>query len=321
MKDNASQKSNNYIYYNNINQPKYTPNISQILNNTLQNQNLIQDKVYKTDLNTPYQPCQIYPQNNNIVNNNSNHFLVNKNNYSLEMVECFEDLNEAIEAIIVKSVEYKCFQNIPIYEISIKSSKSGIARNIFIGKKKYLCCCNSIIVNIKYVPRDSDYSILFEEKNFDKKMFELKAKNNIYNSMIIPNVQINNAENNSFFGNITIRDLCTCCCSDPDFEIRNNFNFIKYRVTTDGCQCSYCCMSACCCTNYSTSFKVLDSTRTQIVGEIYKNEFSQTINENLTYTITFPIDSSVEEKILIISAAIAIDLFMYGATGIKSKVK
>ena len=63
------------------------------------------------------------------------------------------------------------------------------------------------------------------------------------------------------------------------------------------------------------SYKILDSTHTQIVGEILKSELSNTDKALLNYSISFPIDATADEKILIISTAVAIDNFIYKSIG------
>lgn len=266
-------------------------------------------------------PLQPYPQNinNNIIAGVGTPLLINQNNNnSLEFIECLEDLKDASKAILIKSFEVGllcCFVD-TIYEI-LMYYKDGFKRQFFIGKKKMVdnCCGDgkSFKINVKYVPRDSNYSILSKDKDYNKRLFDIISDRKL--GFFTPEVQISNAENGTIFGYIKQPQTCKCCCSDPDFQIVNSMNLTKYRITTDGCQCSYCCLRGCCCLDYPISYRILDSTRTENIGEIFKNDYTRGKKEKLTYRITFPTDASPEEKILIISSAIAIDNYVYIKNG------
>ena len=127
------------------------------------------------------------------------------------------------------------------------------------------------------------------------------------------NVQVLFLEKNIPFGNI--KQPNTCCFSDPDFQLKNNFNFTKYRIFTNGCQCAYCCRFGPGCGFLPVDFQILDSTHTQVVGHIYKSELSAENKDPLIYRIVFPLDATPEEKILIIAAAMTIDNFVYERVG------
>ena len=132
--------------------------------------------------------------------------------------------------------------------------------------------------------------------------------------MLISQTLVFLVENNTTLGDI--RQPNGCCCSEPDYQIKNSKS-IKYRVVTNGCQCSYCCCDGCSCMNSGVRFNILDSTHTQIVGDIFKSGLSSS-NDLLTYKIIFPEDATPDEKILIISSVFSIDTFNYRTSGKKN---
>ena len=256
----------------------------------------------------PMQPIQSYPQNNMIPSmpNSKAPLLLNQSNYPLEAIECMEDLNESPEAIITKNFEGLVFKDTK-YIVTLKGT---VNRNIFIGKKASKVFGNPkyFEVKVKYVPRDTDYNTFSQNKDFSKRLFD------IYNLVdLSTRIGVSNKETGINFGNIKQPNIC--CCSDPDYQLINNQNYTRYRVTTDGCQCSYCCCDQCCCSYNETNFRILDSTRTQLVGEICKNEIADISKEKLTYRINFPRDASPEDKILLICTAISIDCLSYRRLG------
>ena len=294
-----------------MNIPNYSPNnynpniqpISQVPPNYSNGYN----SVYNGVGYQPIQPIQSYPQNNIIPSMpNSKAPLLLNQNYPLEAIECMEDLNESPEAIITKYFEGLVFKDTK-YVVTLKGT---VNRNIFIAKKASKIFGNPkyFEVKVKYVPRDSDYNTFSQNKDFSKRLFD------IFNLVdISTRIGVSNKETGINFGNI--KQPYICCCSDPDYQLINNQNYTKYRVTTDGCQCSYCCCDRCCCSYNETNFRILDSTKTQLVGEICKNEIIDISKEKLTYRINFPRDSSPEEKILLISTAISIDCLSYRLLG------
>lgn len=271
----------------------------------------------------PYQPVQpvpVQPVVVPVVTGAAVPLLVNQNtaNISLQASECFEDLHESSEAMLTKYFEGLIFKDTK-YEVTIKYRNGGSERNIFIGKKtsSSILDKDSFKISVKYIPRDSNYNEFIKDKKFDQGFFEVSTIMDLLKGCAKPNVQVLNTDNNTVFGNI--RQPNICCCSDPDYQIKNSLNFVKYRVVTEGCKCSYCCCEGCCCLFSETSYKILDSTHTQIVGEIFKYEYVQGGKEMLTYRIIFPNDATPEEKILIISTAMAIDHFVYKSIGGKKK--
>ena len=235
-------------------------------------------------------------------------------NVSLKASECFEELNASSEANLTKYFEGLLFKDLK-YEVTIRYKTGVENRYIFVGKKtsSSIFDKNSFKIRVKYIPIDANVPEIMKEKKFDDCFFEVSTINNLIRGLSTPKVQSLFLEKNIAFGNI--QQPNACCCSDPDFQLKNNFNFTKYRIVTNGCQCAYCCCNGCCCLNFPVTFSILDSTRTQILGNIFKSGVSGGSKELLTYRIVFPLDATPEEKILIISAAMAIDNFSYREVG------
>ena len=289
--------------YQNMNQPQYQQMPGQIM-------------TQPAPIMTQPAPVMYQPVVVPVVTGAAVPLLVNQNNanISLKASECFEDLHESSEAILTKYFEGLIFKDTK-YEVSIRYRNGGIERNIFIGKKtsSSILDKDSFKISVKYIPRDSNYNQIIKEKKFDKCFFEASTIMDLLKGCSKPKVQVLNTENNTVFGNIKQPNIC--CCSDPDYQIKNSLNFTKYRIVTNGCQCSYCCCDGCCCLFSEMSYKILDSTHTQIVGEVFKYEFNEQGREMLTFRIIFPNDATPEEKILIIAAVMAIDNFVYKSIG------
>ena len=177
---------------------------------------------------------------------------------------------------------------------------------------------DSFNIKVKYIPRDSDLTKIMSDKKFDERFLDVATVSEFLKGCSKPKVQVINAENRTLFGSIQQSNIC--CCSDPDFQLINNLNYCKYRVATEGCQYAYCCCARCdVCLTTPVDYAILDSTHTQILGNILKSEFSDRDKEMLTYRIIFPIDATPEEKILIICTGLTIDYFNYRELGKRKK--
>lgn len=266
-------------------------------------------------VSAPYQPPIAYPQNNvmpgagtPLLNNQVPNF-----NYSLEASECLEDLRVSSEAVIIKTVTGLIMKDTS-YNISVNGG--GFQRNIFIAKKTNNSLTDrggkSFTVNVKYVPRDVNFADFAKTKDFTKRLFDITTASNILRPVGNPNVTIINKENDTLFG--SFKQTNFCCCSDPDFQLINNMNFLKYRINTEGCQCSYCCCDTCCCAKYETRYTIYNSNY-QIVGDLLKEGMIDRPGAKLTYRIRFPLDATPEDKIVLISSAIIIDNFVHRSVG------
>lgn len=252
----------------------------------------------------PYQPIQPFSPETNLIPPSNAPLLINQGvNYSLEATECMEDLNLTPEVIITKEFDGFIRKDIK-YTVS---AKGEVNRVMFIGNKKSEIFFNNNVfdIRVKYAPRDVVIETFSKNKDFEKRLFDVTSSNDLFSGF---SVKITNRENGTLFG--IIKQPNSCCCSDPDYQLLSGQNLIKYRITTDGCQCSYCCCDGCCCAENETHFRILDSTRTQLVGQIFKNEHRKGDKE-LLYNVTFPVDATPEDKIRIISTVMSIDCLKY----------
>ena len=122
---------------------------------------------------------------------------------------------------------------------------------------------------------------------------------------------------NQFFGSVT--QEYTCC--DPLFEIKNEKG-VKYVITIDCDQCSFCC--SCCCSKFNKVECIIsDGRNRKPVGKITKTparNFVEIVGDADTYEIEFPPDATPHEKLSIIMAGLFIDyryfeLMMKGVNG------
>ena len=280
----------------------------------------------------PYQNALLPPQNYQLL---PNPVLINQPmvmpqyNYiqpkivfpkTLDMSELYEDLAEVREAEVWKYFQGGVlgFGKAQKYRVRIRFPE-GNERNIFIGKRSSSFFHNNTYdfeIRMKYIPRDSTDDIL-NTKDFEKRHFDIDS-NDMYGYK--PKVFITFKENNRniIYGGIEQPRCCTCCCRDPNFQLFPRYLpglLPKYFVTTDGCQCSYCCCSDCSCAEVRTVFPIFDIARNVIVGNITKTDFNRMKNDFLVYSMEFPIEAPPEDKLIIIFTAITIDNIEYQDLG------
>ena len=240
---------------------------------------------------------------------------------SLDMTELYEDLGEITQAEV-----WKYFQGGVLgigaahkYRVKIKFP-GGTERNIFIGKRSSSLFHNNkynFEIRIKYIPRDCTDEIL-NTKDFEKRHFDIDSNQNFSYK---PRIYIKNVENNVniMMGTIEQPRCCNCCCKDANFEIYPQFNvrtaLPRYFVTTDGCQCAYCCCEGCCCEETGITFQIYDPAKSLLVGNINKLDFNRERADFLKYNIELPLEATSEEKLFIIFTAIAIDNVEYRILG------
>ena len=240
---------------------------------------------------------------------------------SLDVTELYEDLGEVTSAEV-----RKYFQGGVLgigkahkYQVKIKFP-GGTQRNIFIGKRSSTLFHNNkydFEIRMKYIPRDCTNDIL-NTKDFNKRHFDIDS-NDICGYK--PRIYIKNVENNvnTVLGTIEQPRCCTCCCRDANFEIHPQFNrrteLPRYFVTTDGCQCAYCCCEGCSCEESGITFEIYDPSKSLLVGHINKLDFSRQKSNYLLYDIDLPLEATPEEKLFIIFTAISIDNVEYRLLG------
>ena len=105
-----------------------------------------------------------------------------------------------------------------------------------------------------------------------------------------------------------IKQVFTCC--DPEFNIYDNAGDLRYIIHGDCCQCGLCCANNFCGKLSEVIFNLYSSgDRTKPIGSIIKK--SATTAELVTsadsYQVNFPVNSSAQDKMLLIVSALMID--------------
>lgn len=104
----------------------------------------------------------------------------------------------------------------------------------------------------------------------------------------------------------SIKELFSC--SDTLFEINDDKNEIKYLIKAKCCQCGLLFSNSICGRTGEAVFNIIDPKSKEEIGNISKknplmsNEFEREI-----YKITFPEQSSVNDKLLLTSLGLMID--------------
>ena len=102
----------------------------------------------------------------------------------------------------------------------------------------------------------------------------------------------------------------TCC--DPLINVYNKDGIVRYKISTDCCQCGYCCRNSICGKLSEITFNIYNGNQSATgrgVGSIRRvvrgaiNLFSDAD----TYEVTFPVDASPEEKLMLIGATLMLD--------------
>ena len=105
----------------------------------------------------------------------------------------------------------------------------------------------------------------------------------------------------------TIRHICTIC--DPEFEVFDERNQLKYIVNASCCQCGLLCANNFCGKLSEAIFNILQPGSRQIIGKISKNcaDYSELVTDADSYQINFPSTASPSDKLLIMSLGLMID--------------
>lgn len=118
-------------------------------------------------------------------------------------------------------------------------------------------------------------------------------------------------EKSGYIGKIS--EPCTVC--DPKLHLSNSSNVIAYTITCNCCQCGYCLRDTCCGKCSEVDFNIFKGSTDngQPVGNIHKEykgcrTFVGDVDD---FKITFPIEATPEEKVLIIGAVIMMDFLYY----------
>jgi hypothetical protein len=121
---------------------------------------------------------------------------------------------------------------------------------------------------------------------------------------------INKDKSDNQFGKVI--QPCTCC--SPLFEIYNEQNEIKYLLEIPCCQCGFSCRRGICgkCTEVDGNIYKKDNLEKSVGTFRKKEKCIQEIGSNAnTFTMHFPNDANVNDKLNLIAALILIDYMFY----------
>ena len=111
-----------------------------------------------------------------------------------------------------------------------------------------------------------------------------------------------------------IREIRTAC--DPTMFVFSKNNTLKYKIVGSCCQCGYCCRDLCCGMCNSAKFSIYhgrDIEEEKPVGFIEKYKYSgnKVKPDYEQVTIIYPVTASCQDKVLILAAALFIEILYY----------
>ena len=111
-----------------------------------------------------------------------------------------------------------------------------------------------------------------------------------------------------------IREIRTAC--DPTLNVFSKNNVLRYTISGSCCQCGYCCRDLCCGMCNSATFSIYngaDDKKEKPEGTISKIKFSgnKVKPDYEQSTIVYPIQASCEDKVLILAAALFIQILYF----------
>ena len=122
-------------------------------------------------------------------------------------------------------------------------------------------------------------------------------------------------------GNIKVGSAihaCTIC--NPEFEILDSNNQIKYIVSASCCQAGLIFPNSLCGKCYEVAFDIMNPGTSEVVGHIIKKtaELDELVTDADSYQVNFPQNASPYDKLLIIALGLMID-YQYFETDSKSE--
>lgn len=162
------------------------------------------------------------------------------------------------------------------------------------------CCsnnCRSIKMDIRHVTspnEDPDLAKLF-----------LSAKKSCALACCCfcrPHLDIKLAQNNEYIGKI--KEPCQCC--DIQTEIYDKTKSLKYRVIGNCCQYGLCCGSS--AEKFAEiQFKIIKDGQTVGIMRKLSSSLGEYFSKADSYKISFPLDATPEDKILLICSGLLVD--------------
>ena len=167
------------------------------------------------------------------------------------------------------------------------------------------CCpvsCRGLIMKIKSAFDDNENDADEEYNNsllYVEKEFKCPCLN-----CIRPEMKIYITETNTLLG--TIEQAFSCC--DPHFNVYDNDGKLLYYIESDCCQCGLMCRNNCFGKTEECIFFIYSvNDKANPIGEINKKAAASLLSIADNYSVIFPKNSSIEEKILLTIAGVMID--------------
>ena len=121
---------------------------------------------------------------------------------------------------------------------------------------------------------------------------------------IRPEMRVFITETNTLLG--TIEEGFSCC--DPIFNVYDKDGKVIYNIETDCCQCGFMCRNNCWGKTDECVFFIYDvENKSNPIGEISKKAASSQLSIADNYSVIFPKNATLEQKILLTVAGVMID--------------
>jgi hypothetical protein len=166
--------------------------------------------------------------------------------------------------------------------------------------------CRELIMKIKIAydeKENEDENDNDEEFNNSFLYIEKKFKCPCCNC-IRPEMRVFITETNTLLG--TIEEGFSCC--DPIFNVYDKDGKVIYNIETDCCQCGFMCRNNCWGKTDECVFFIYDAEkRSNAIGEISKKAAASQLSIADNYSVLFPTNATLEQKILLTVAGVMID--------------
>jgi hypothetical protein len=264
---------------------------------------------------------------NNLIGKNNLHFNMNKakmgqnnqmNYQDSENWNIMKSSLEKIQEVIIKQESdileavTGCQEpnNYHIYGRFPNGEKCYIFRCKEFSSCPMRCCCpvscRELIMKIKIAydeKENEDENDNDEEFNNSFLYIEKKFKCPCCNC-IRPEMRVFITETNTLLG--TIEEGFSCC--DPIFNVYDKDGKVIYNIETDCCQCGFMCRNNCWGKTDECVFFIYDAEkRSNAIGEISKKAAASQLSIADNYSVLFPTNATLEQKILLTVAGVMID--------------
>lgn len=116
----------------------------------------------------------------------------------------------------------------------------------------------------------------------------------------------------------TIQEPCTVC--DPMINVISKEGALKYHITTNCCQCGYCCRNSICGKLSKVNFSIFkpgEDPNSKTAGMVTRQVkgVQNMISDADCYKLVFPSDATPEDKLMLIGAVLMLDYQYYENAG------